>query len=349
VNLIQFWPLLELAVILAAFAFVIRRLWQRRHAPREAFPSTPAARLRYVLRYVARLVLTGVGTFLLVALVVMIERNLYSVITETAPAPSTVEIPPDLGFDVEEVTFEGGDGLRMAGWFAPARNGASIILLHGYGGNRTAMIWHARQLTDAGYGVLLYDERASGESQGDRRSYGWEDPRDVGGAIAYLAGRADAGAGQVGIAGCSIGGQIALQSAAYHPQIGAVWADGPSTVRAQDMRPRLNPLMLLVTAGNYTLDWMFALRLGAPAPPPMIEIIGDIAPRPIMIVGGGMSRPMLGSEAEFLVKYVDYAGDNADLWVIPEAFHCDGPLRRPEEYAQRMVGFFDAAFGIERR
>jgi len=67
----------------------------------------------------------------------------------------------------------------MAGWFIPSRNYATIILLHGYGGSRTAMIWHAEQLVEAGYGVLMYDERASGKSEGTHRSYGWEDTRDL--------------------------------------------------------------------------------------------------------------------------------------------------------------------------
>jgi hypothetical protein len=55
--------------------------------------------------YFLKLLGVGIGAFLAVALVVMIERNIFSVITESAPAPSQVEIPADLPFDVEEVTF----------------------------------------------------------------------------------------------------------------------------------------------------------------------------------------------------------------------------------------------------
>ena len=73
----------------------------------------------------------------------MFYRNWIGLQTETAPAPSQVEIPADLPFDVEEVTFLSEDGLRIAGWYVPPENGALVILLHGYGGNRTAMIWHA--------------------------------------------------------------------------------------------------------------------------------------------------------------------------------------------------------------
>jgi len=44
--------------------------------------------------------------------------------------------------------------------------------------------------------------------------------------------------------------------------------------------------------------------------------------------------------------FLRYAGEHTSLWVIPEATHCDGPSQRPEEYARRMLEFFDKAFKI---
>lgn len=352
-NWLQYWPFLEAAIIIGVFAIIIWRLWRsaknRAQSGAVQRPTTLGGKIRFAGLYVARLLGVGIGAFLAIALVVMIERNILSVIMESAPAPSQVEIPSTLSFEVEEATFSSEDGLRMAGWYVPPENGALVILLHGYGGNRTAMIWYAEQLTKVGYGVLMYDERASGESEGAYRSYGWEDPRDVGGALVFLNEKPEIDPDKIGIAGCSIGGQIALQSAAYYPQIGAVWADGPSTIRAQDISNPTNPIYALLVSANYMLDWMFEVRLGIDAPAPMIEIIDDIAPRPIVLVGGGTSMPFTGSESDHLQVYKQYAGENAELWVIPEAVHCDGPFRRPDEYATRMVEFFDTAFGIERR
>jgi uncharacterized protein len=350
-SIIPYWPYIEAIVVLAVFGFAIFRIWRmmKVHAknppPR---PTTLAGRIGAGLLYVFRLVGFFAGVFFAVILVVIIERNIFSVIVDSAPAPSEVTIPSTLGFEVKEVTFESEDGLTLAGWYASPQNGATIILLHGYGGNRTAMILHAQQLVSAGYGVLMYDERASGESEGTVRSYGWEDARDVGGAIRFIEARPDKGPGRIGIGGCSIGGQIALQGAAHYPVIGAVWADGSSTVRAQDIPMPTNFLFALMKAGNYTLDWMFEIKLGMDAPPPMIEVIDDIAPRPIMLVGGGQPLSFMGSEEILQSHYLKFAGDNAQMWIINEAHHCDGPRVRPEEYATRMIAFFDAAFGMER-
>jgi len=295
-----------------------------------------------------RLTAFGLFSLVLITVALMLMMNYQSTVEETTPAPSQVKIPDDLSFDVEEVTFLSTDGLRIAGWFVPSENGVTVILLHGYGGNRLGMRWHAERLVEAGYGVLMYDERASGESEGEYRSYGWEDEHDVGGAVAFLSSRPEVDPAKIGIGGCSIGGQIALQGAAYYPEIGAVWADGASIIRAGDNVPPKNLIMWLVNMGNYMIDWQYQRILKIEAPPAMIEIIGEIAPRPIVLVAGGTERPFLGSEARYAHHYAQFAGDNAEVWVIDEAYHCDGPVQRPDEYAERMIGFFDGAFGVKR-
>jgi pimeloyl-ACP methyl ester carboxylesterase len=268
-------------------------------------------------------------------------------LSDLAPAPSQAKLPSDLPFQVEEVTFTGGDHLRLAGWYVPSTNGATIILLHGYGGNRQDLLWHAETLAKAGYGVLMYDERASGESDGRRRSYGWEDAQDVGGALDFLNRRTPGGKAKVGIAGCSLGGQIALQGAANYPQIAAVWADGPSQIRAKDI-PIYSWQAFLSYVSTQILDQMYIWIAGIKAPPALIDTIGIIEPRPVMLVAGGQPHPAFGPEYLHIEPLTRYAGKHTQLWVIEEASHCDGPSQRPEEYARRMLDFFDQAFEITR-
>ncbi|MFZ5856688.1 MAG: alpha/beta hydrolase [Chloroflexota bacterium] len=350
-TLLQLWPFIEAVVILAVFGAAIFWMWKQMKARAKNPPPRPTTfwgRFRNSAVYFLRLIGFALGLFLALVVVITLERSLYSVNADSMPVPSEVNIPPDLEFEVEEVTFESEDGLTMAGWYVPPQNGVTVILLHGYGGNRTGMLWHARQLVPAGYGVLMYDERASGESEGTHRSFGWEDSRDVWGAIRFIEARPDNGQGKIGMAGCSIGGQISLQSAAFYPEIGAVWSEGAGGVRAQDLPLSNDPLLFLITMANYPMDWMFSLKLGEEAPSPLIDIIGNIAPRPIMLVGGGLERPIIGSEEIMQSRLLKYAGENAEMWIIPEAGHCGGPKTIPEEYASKMIAFFDEAFGISR-
>jgi fermentation-respiration switch protein FrsA (DUF1100 family) len=305
-------------------------------------------KLRRILVHTLRLMGFAVLAFLIIGGAVLVYIDDQAVRSDLAPAPSRVEIPPYLAFSVEEVAFKSEGDLTLTGWFRPPQNGATIILLHGYGGNRTVMLWHAQKLVEAGYGVLLYDERASGESEGQRRSYGWEDPVDVGGALRYLSEHPEVDAQRIGIAGCSIGAQIALQAAARYPGLKAVWADGTSVVRAADQPAPYNWATVLAALSNHLIDVMYVARLQIDAPPPLVDIIDQVAPRPIMLVGGGKVLSDFGSEAPRMENYARHAGPNAEMWIIPEVVHCDGPARRPDEYAARLVEFFDVAFGVQR-
>ncbi len=350
--LLRYWFILErigIIGIVVFFLWLVARSIKRNRSGRIPPPKTLSARIRFTSLYILRIFGIGFGVLLIVIFLVVADRVIYTVITNTMPAPSEVSIPTGLPFEVQEVTFEGGDHLKMAGWKIPSRNGVMIILLHGYDQNRTQMLWHARRLVEAGYGVLMYDERASGESEGPRRSFGWEDPPDVQGAIRFIETGSGQGGERIGIAGCSIGGQIALQSAARYSELEAVWTDGPGIVRARDLPPAKNPLGAIILFANYSLDWAYQLDLGIEPPAAMIDVIGKIAPRPIMLVGGGQPFPLEGSEGEIRIpRYAQYAGPNAQTWIISEATHCDGPVQRPEEYTERMIKFFDTAFGITR-
>lgn len=260
----------------------------------------------------------------------------------TRPFPYDVMLPEDSTLAVEEISFASSDDVKLAGWFVPSQNGAFIILLHGFGGNRSEMVWHAEKLVKAGFGVLLYDERATAESTGAYRSFGWQDTADVTAALAFLNQHPDVNQDKIGMAGCSVGGQIALRSAAQTPEIAAVWAEGASIVRAADYGSEnywLIDMFMLVT---HISDGMTARRLGITAPPPLIEIIGDIAPRPIMLLAGAEN----GFEVERINRYASLAGSNAAVWQVPGGYHCDGFEVQPDEYAARMVDFFTTALDV---
>jgi fermentation-respiration switch protein FrsA (DUF1100 family) len=319
---------------------------RRRRAQRDNAPQSFPARLKRALTNTLRLVGFTLLTILLLAGGLLAYVDYQTMLSDLAPTPSQVEIPPDLPFQVEEVRFTGGDNLKLAGWYTPPANDVTIILLHGSGGNRLGMLWHAKVLVKAGYGVLMYDERASGESEGQRRSFGWEDAPDVGGALDFLNSRTAGGNAQVGIAGCSIGGQIALQGAARYPQIAATWADGPAVIRGKDT-PIYSWPTLLSFVSTHLIDQMYISR-GINAPPAMIDLIGRIEPRPVTLVAGGNPHPIFGPEYLHVEYFARYAGEHTSLWVIPEATHCDGPSQRPQEYARRMLEFFDQTFKIAR-
>ncbi|MEO5928334.1 MAG: alpha/beta fold hydrolase [Candidatus Kapaibacterium sp.] len=112
--------------------------------------------------------------------------------------------PTDAPAPFIPVSFRTTDSLTLRGWYAtPAEGRPTVILLHGYTGNRTHMVPRAEWLLGLGYGVLLYDARACGESDGDMISMGYYERHDLTAAIDFLRRR---GVRDIGCLGVSQGG-----------------------------------------------------------------------------------------------------------------------------------------------
>src|SRR5213082_2467139 len=102
-------------------------------------------------------------------------------------------------------------------------------MVHGKGTDREAgpgegILGIAAPLARAGYRVLTFDLRGSGESGGDRFTLGAREVGDVEGAIDYLGQRGLAADG-VNLVGFSMGGSTALLAAADELAVRAVAED----------------------------------------------------------------------------------------------------------------------------
>jgi cephalosporin-C deacetylase-like acetyl esterase len=109
----------------------------------------------------------------------------------------------------EDVRFSSADNLQLAGWFIPPDprgDGATLIFLHGLGGNRGEFLDEAAMLTEHGYGALLLDMRNHGQSQGTVTTLGYAEVEDVRGAVAYLLARPEVNPQRIGLVGSSMGG-----------------------------------------------------------------------------------------------------------------------------------------------
>ncbi len=135
--------------------------------------------------------------------------------------------PADLDLEYEDVTFVTADKLALRGWYIPSRNGAAVIIAHGYGGNRGDYLEPAAMLVKQGYGVLLIDLLGHGESEGDKLAL---DGGDVSAALAYLQSLDEVEPDRIGAWGFSLGGLASIQAAVRSETLNAVVADGPFPV-----------------------------------------------------------------------------------------------------------------------
>jgi hypothetical protein len=115
----------------------------------------------------------------------------------------TPVVAADLGRPYQDVTLTTSDGLRLAGWYVPSRNRAVVIVSPG----RTGPVPHARLLARRGFGVLLFDRRGEGRSEGDFNAFGWGGDSDIKAALDFLARRRDVDPERIGGLGLSVGGE----------------------------------------------------------------------------------------------------------------------------------------------
>ena len=157
--------------------------------------------------------------------------------------------PHDMGIaDWQEVRFPTPDGLELAAWFLPPDaegDGATLIYLHGARNNREEMLAQAAMLHRHGYGALLVDMRAHGESEGALSTLGYAEVEDLRGAVAYLQSRPEVNGERIGVLGHSMGGAVAIRGAARMPAIRAVVAQSAYTSVEDNVASGVRALMRL--------------------------------------------------------------------------------------------------------
>ena len=269
------------------------------------------------------------------------------VIVETRPDHHAVccETPLDYGAtEYEDVEIETDDGIHLAGWYVPPKDpsGAVIVLLHGARGDRCGTAWHAGQLIEAGYGLLLYDQRALGESTGEMVYIGWMEGYDLLAVVEYLGSRSDVNAEKIGVVGLSGGGHIALNAAFIEPdRISALWLDGIPAQGIKDFPEAENVGERFAIVMNSMIYKMAEIHLNLSAPPAFIDILPELDQIRMTIIAGGLDD----FENRVSQKYASVIGSNAEVWLIENAWHVGGPVIVPEEYSGRMLEFFETTLG----
>jgi uncharacterized protein len=245
----------------------------------------------------------------------------------------TIGDPPSATY--REVGFQASDGLDLAGWYHPSENGAAVVVVHGGSSDRKGSVAHASLLAAHGYGVLLYDARGRGESDGSENNYGWDWAKDVSGALAFLKGRDDVEPDRIGALGLSTGADVLIEVTAKRKDVAALVADGAAAGSFEDGQ-RLSGTQL-----ETPLGWMMFTTIrvlsGDPPGPPLEDLIARVE-SPTLLISAGT-----GVERDFNLLYDKAARGPVDHWNLPDAHHTDAIHEYPRAYEQRVVTFFDDA------
>jgi uncharacterized protein len=241
--------------------------------------------------------------------------------------------PPSAAY--RDVTFEAGDGLDLAGWYRPSENGAAVLVVHGGSSDRKGSLHHAELLARHGYGVLVYDARGRGESDGSENNYGWDWAKDIAGALAFLKSRPDVEPDRIGAVGLSTGADVLIEVAAERDDVAALVTDGAAAGSFEDGQ-RLNG----TGVGTPSAWLMFqTIRvLSGDRPGAVLEDAIKRVRAPTLMISAGTAI-----ERDFNVRYDEVARGPVEHWNLPEAHHTDAIHEFAPEYERRVAAFFNEA------
>jgi dienelactone hydrolase len=254
--------------------------------------------------------------------------------TEIGPTPASV------GLEHRSVTLRTSDGVLLAGWYVEGTLGAGLVVRHGSGSTRSAVLDQAAALARSGYSILLLDARGHGDSEGVAMDFGWNGDLDVAAGTAFLASRPEVDPRRIGVVGFSMGGEEAIGAAAADERIRAVVAEGATARQAEDkawlsdeygwrgwVQERIEDMQYGVTD----------LLTDAPHPIALRRAIADATGTHFLLIAGGDAD---GEErsAEHLRSG---AVDRVSVWVADGAGHVGAYRADPQEWQRRVVEFLD--------
>ena len=255
--------------------------------------------------------------------------------------PPIEHTPADVGMDYRDVQVTTSDGLRLAGWWTPSKNGAAVIVQHGYKTNRsTQLLEIAATLARGGYGVLLSSLRAHDLNDGRVISFGLEEMKDLSAWLAFIQTLEGVDPSRIGIFGNSLGGSLAIQLAAQTQSIKAIVthsavASVRSTVATSiayftGLPPfPFTPMILFWVEQDWAME------------PHLLDFtmwIAALDSQPILLMQGGADVVVAPESGQLLY---DAAREPKELWFEPDLGHVDFQRERSQEFSDRVVGFFN--------
>ncbi|MBF2006505.1 MAG: alpha/beta fold hydrolase [Chlorogloeopsis fritschii C42_A2020_084] len=268
----------------------------------------------------------------------------------------------ELGLSYEDVEFPALDGIRLKGWFIPAKStpSAVAIILHGWPWNRIGtkandflgdlpgskpinLFPLTKALHEQNYNVLMFDLSNFGESAARIPvTYGLFEKRDLLGAIRYVKSRTEVDPNRIVSVGFSMGGNTVVYTLPETTDIKAAVAVQPNTSSLFGERYRTDKYGVIGKLINIPVEIIYRL-FGAPKTAYLQPVYAAFGARntPVLYVQGTGDK--WGSVAD--VASMVAATPNAVEPLYPETDHRFGAYQYVVDYPEQVLTFFKECLG----
>jgi dipeptidyl aminopeptidase/acylaminoacyl peptidase len=243
---------------------------------------------------------------------------------------STGALLQEEGIDVQEIELTTEDNVRLSAWYTPPKNGAVILVAHGYGASRPEH-YHAL-FASHGYGVVAWDFRGHGRSEGEFTSLGYYETLDVKAALDFAL--AQPGVEHIGAWGGSMGAVTVIRATAQYPEIEALVADSPFVTLEEEIDLRV-PFPILRSLIRFFAERKAGVTVDLVRP---LDEIARISPRPFFLIQGLDDNMVPLDSAE---RLFDAAGEPRHLWTEKDVPHLNMYAFYKTRYTKRVIKFFD--------
>ena len=287
------------------------------------------------------LIVLGVLALIALLTVYFCMRAAKSVLHPVSKRKALDAWPDQFGLPYENVYFKTEDKVQIKGWFIPSEeySAKTVILMHGWGMNRSDILKNTYFLRDLGFNLLYFDFRALGESGGKTSSIGYLELKDVAAAVRFLKETRPQFCEKIGLYGLSMGGMVAICEAAHKPDISCVVAEASYysfrrvVSRWAWVHHKVPYFPLIPIILHYIRKY---LGVNPERYSPKYNI-PKIAPRPVFIIHGRYDNLVPAAQAKMLFKK---AGEPKEIWLVPGAKHNKCAEVGGFEYKQRLADFF---------
>lgn len=252
--------------------------------------------------------------------------------------------PSDYGAEFESVRFVSRRGdVTLDGWYLRGREGMpTLIFCHGIEVGRTGdgLTELATTLNRRGFGVLQFDFRGHGTSEGKRVSSGWHERMDILGAYDYLISRG-VSSNDIGLHGVSMGAGAACLAAAEEPCIRALSLDTPYAnasemiLRETSFRTRLPSwfAMAFIPCAVFIGRRLYDIDVEGMAPEKAVSQLDY----PVSVIYGTVDSRI---PPEHSRRVFDASPGSSELWIVEGVSHADSFVENKAEYAERVAEYF---------